>query len=56
MGTACTIIIFLQTFFKKTLKMWGFAFGSSKMNVDENLPFFFTSINLQHSDWLIKEN
>jgi hypothetical protein len=56
MGAGISTIIFLQTFFKKTLKLWGFAFGSAKMNVDENLPFFFTSINLQHSDWLINEN
>lgn len=26
------------------------------MNVDENLPFFFTSIKLSDADWLCKEN
>lgn len=30
MGTAILIIIFLQTFAKKTLKKWGFSFGGSK--------------------------
>ena len=56
MGTAITIIIFMQAFFKKTLKTWGFSFGGTKINVDENLPFFFTAIRLKDADWLIKEN
>jgi len=56
MGTAIFIIIFLQTFFKKYLKKWGFSFGGTKINVDENLPFFFTAITLANADWLLKEN
>jgi hypothetical protein len=46
----------LQTLFKKQLKAWGYSFGGAKINVDENLPFFFTSIKLTEADWLIKEN
>jgi len=56
MGTAIFIIIFMQTFFKKTLKKWGFSFGGSKINVDENLPFFFTAVKLADADWILKEN
>jgi hypothetical protein len=56
MGGCVLIIILLQTFFKKTMKKWGFSFGGSKINVDENLPYFFTAIKLSDADWLIKEN
>jgi hypothetical protein len=53
---AVVIIIVLQMIFKKQLKAMGYSFGGSKMNVDENLPFFFTSIKLSDADWLCKEN
>jgi len=56
MGAAIMIIIIMQTFFKKTLKNWGFSFGGTKINVDENLPYFFTSIKLGDADWLLAEN
>jgi len=56
MGIAIFIIIFMQTFFRKILKKWGFSFGGSKINVDENLPFFFTGIKLGDADWLLREN
>jgi hypothetical protein len=56
MGAAVAVIIIMQSFFKKTLKKWGFTFGGSKINVDENLPKFFDSIRLKDADWLIKEN
>jgi len=56
MGGAIFFIIFMQAFFRKTLKKWGFSFGGTKINVDENLPFFFTALRLSDSDWLIKEN
>jgi len=56
MAGCILIIILLQTFFKKTMKKWGFGFGGSKINVDENLPYFFTAIKLSDADWLIKEN
>ena len=56
MGTAIFIIIIMQTFFKKTLRNWGFSFGGGKINVDENLPYFFNSIKLGDADWLIAEN
>ena len=56
MGTAILIIILMQTFFKKTLRSWGFSFGGTKINVDENLPQFFTSIKLSDADWLLSEN
>lgn len=55
-GIAVLIIIWLQMIFKKQLKVWGYSFGGAKMNVDENLPFFFTSIKLSDADWLCKEN
>jgi hypothetical protein len=38
------------------MKAWGYSFGGAKINVDENLPFFFTSIKLADADWLVKEN
>ena len=56
MGAAIFVIIFMQTFFKKTLKKWGFSFGGTKINVDENLPYFFTAIKLKDADWLRLEN
>jgi len=56
MGVCVFIIIVMQSFFKKTLKRWGFTFGGSKINVDENLPYFFESIRLRDADWLLKEN
>lgn len=56
MGLAILIIILMQTFFKKTLKNWGFSFGGENLKVDENLPFFFTSIKLSDADWLLAEN
>jgi hypothetical protein len=56
MGIAIFIIIFMQSYFKRILKKWGFSFGGSKINVDENLPFFFTAVKLSDADWLIKEN
>jgi hypothetical protein len=56
MGVCVAIIIIMQSFFKKTLKKWGFTFGGSKINVDENLPKFFDSIRLRDADWLIQEN
>jgi hypothetical protein len=55
-GIAVVIIIFLQITFKRQLKAMGYSFGGAKMNVDENLPFFFTSIKLSDADWLVKEN
>ena len=42
--------------FKKSLKRWGYSLKSSKLNVDENLPFFFTAIKHSEANWLVKEN
>lgn len=56
MGIAIGVIIVMQTFFKKTLRLWGFSFGGASINVDENLPFFFTGVRLYDADWLIAEN
>lgn len=56
MGAAVLVIIVMQSFFKKTLKNWGFTFGGAKINVDENLPYFFKSIRLRDADWLLTEN
>ncbi len=53
MGTAILVIIFLQTFFNRYLKRWGFSFGGASLNVDENLPFFFTGLKLKDADWLL---
>ena len=56
MGCAVLVMIFMQAYCKKLLKRWGFSFGGYKINVDENLPFFFTAVRLGDADWLIKEN
>ena len=56
MGTAVAIIILMQTFFNKQLKNWGFTFGGVTLNVDENLPFFFTGLKLKDADWLLQEH
>ncbi len=53
MGTAVAFIIFMETFFRKTLKKWGFVSGGGSLNVDENLPFFFTGLKLKDADWLL---
>jgi hypothetical protein len=55
MGSAVAMIIFMQSFFKKQLKVWGFTFGGTNLNVDENLPFFFTGLKLKDADWLLQE-
>ena len=55
MGALVAMIIFMQTFFKKQLKRWGFSFGGASLNVDENLPFFFTGLKLKDADWLLQE-
>lgn len=55
-GVAVFITIFMQQFFKKQMKQWGYSFGGANINVDENLPFFFTGIKLSDADWLVKEN
>ena len=55
MATAVTTIILMQSFFKKSLKAWGFTFGGVSLNVDENLPFFFTGLKLKDADWLLQE-
>ena len=56
MGTAVASIIFMQSFFNKKLKKWGFVSGGSNLNVDENLPFFFTGLKLKDADWLLQEH
>lgn len=56
MFLAICVIVLFQTFFRKILKKWGFSFGSSKINVDENLPNFFKALKLNDADWMIKEN
>lgn len=56
MGAAIFIIIIMQTFFKRTLRNWGYSFGGYKIHVDENLPQFFSSIKLGDADWLLAEN
>ncbi len=56
MGVCIAVIIIMQSFFSETLKKWGFTFGGSDINVDENLPPFYDSIRLREADWLIKEN
>ena len=38
------------------MKKWGFSLGSSKLNVDENLPYFLTGLKISDADWLYKEN
>jgi len=55
-GVCIFVIIVMQSHFKKTLKRWGFTFGGSKINVDENLPKFFEAIRLRDTDWIIAEN
>lgn len=55
MCTAIFTIIILQTFFKRKLKEWGFTFGGSSLNVDENLPLFFEGLKLKDADWLLQE-
>jgi hypothetical protein len=55
MGTAIFTIIFMQTFFKRKLKEWGFTFGGVSLNVDENLPMFFEGLKLKDADWLLQE-
>jgi hypothetical protein len=55
-GGGILIIILMNVFFKKQLKQWGYSLGGNKLNVDENLPFFFTGMKHSEADWLVKEN
>lgn len=56
MGCVVLFITIMQTFFKKTLRSWGFTFGSTKINVDENLPPFFEALKYSHANWLVQED
>ena len=56
MGCVMVAIVFMQAFFKKTLKSWGFTFGGRKIQVDENLPQFWRAIKFSDAEWLIEEN
>lgn len=49
-------IAFMQGFFKKTLKSWGFSFGGRKINVDENLPPFWKALRYSDADWIYQEH
>jgi len=53
---AFVVITILRLFFFETLTSWGFTISSNVIEVDENLPSFFTSVKLSDSDWLVKEN
>jgi len=55
-AVAVLIIFLLQKCFKKQLKKWGFGFSKNKIQVDENLPYFFDAIKLSEADWIVKEN
>ena len=55
-GFAFIIITILRVGFYETLSKWGFVISSNTIEVDENLPNFFTAVKLSDCDWLVKEN
>ena len=50
------LIFFMQTFFNDQLRQWGFAMSDKDINVDEDLPNFFTSLRLSNADEIVLEN
>lgn len=55
-GIAILTIILMNVFFKKQLRKWGYSLGGNKLNVDENLPYFFTGVKHSDAEWLLMEN
>jgi hypothetical protein len=38
------------------MKSWGFAIGSAKIKVDENLPNYFSALRVRHIEWILSED
>lgn len=54
-ATWCTIIVVAQLWFKSTLEKIGYVMTSTKIEVDEDLPPFFTALKLKWCDWMVEE-
>lgn len=52
---AFVVIILMRIFAYDLLSSWGFTISSNKIEVDENLPNFYTAVKLSDADWLVKE-
>jgi hypothetical protein len=49
------VIVIGQLFFREQLERIKFVMSSNKIEVDEDLPPFFTSLKLQWCDWMVNE-
>jgi len=49
-------IIFIQFVFEDKLAGWGLTLNKVEMEVDENLPNFFSAVKLIDADWIVNEN
>lgn len=54
-GVYC-FIVFVQLVFDEKLSDWGFTMSKHVMEVDENLPNFFSAVKLSDADWIVNEN
>ena len=55
-STAFLIIIIIRVLFYPWLEKSGFTISSDTIEVDENLPNFYSAIKLTDADWFVKES
>ena len=51
-----TAIALLKTITPKLLKKWGYVISSSTLDVDENLPDFYSALKMKDKEWFLSEN
>ena len=52
---AFVVITLMRILAYDLLSSWGFTISGNKIEVDENLPNFYTAVKLSDADWLVKE-
>lgn len=52
---AFVVIISMRIFAYDLMSKWGYTISSNVIEVDENLPNFYTAVKLSDADWLVKE-
>jgi len=55
-GIVYIFIVCVQLIFDEKLAKWGFTLSKQEMEVDENLPNFFSAVKLNDADWIVNEN
>ena len=55
----CSIIAvyaLLKTINPELLKKWGYLISSDKLEVDENMPDFYSALKMSDKEWFLREN